>query len=137
MAHDHGALSVKLALSLLVSLMVLALPGLGHAKDSVQPLSGEQLQAICSSQAQTDQTVCRFYITGVAAGIKLGLYMAHETPAAHRPCIPDNATGSKLESIVKAGMARDFALHPALSKYEAPIAISAVLADAYPCSSTR
>ena len=104
------------------------------AKDAAQPLTGEKLLAVCNSQHQSDKALCRYYIIGVTSGIKLGLYMASETPAHQRPCLPRVATGSTLEAIVVPSMARDFAAHPSLAKDDAAFAIAANLSDVFPCS---
>ena len=97
-------------------------------------MTAADLQQLCTGEDHVSRNACRIYILGVTQGIALGLHLLGRDGHPARPCVPAGVSAETLERTVKAKLADDLTAHPQDRQREAAGFISAVLAEAFPCS---
>lgn len=91
------------------------------------------LQQICTDASAESKSACKFYILGVAQGIRLGMSVADGKSDGGRLCLPDDVPSSGLAFLVKKNIGEILMFYPKDRALEASGFVGAALIKQYPC----
>jgi hypothetical protein len=99
-----------------------------------QPMTVGDLQGFCTASNDGSKAACRFFIFGVAQGVRLAA--ATSGDKTHY-CIPDDLFVEAMEFAVKLAIIQDLIAFPADRDLEASGFVGAALTKAFPCIKSK
>lgn len=95
-----------------------------------QTMTVKDLQEFCTASDDSSTAACRFFIFGVAQGIRLA---AGKLGDRTHFCIPDDLSSSAMKFIVKIAVGQDLMIYPADRDLEVSGFVAAALMKKFPC----
>ena len=90
----------------------------------------EDLQKLCTAKDDYGKAACRFFIYGVAQGVRLESALVKDRTHF---CIPDDSSMDEMLFKVKMKIGQDLMFYPDDKSGDASGAVGAILMDSYPC----
>jgi hypothetical protein len=92
------------------------------------------LQEFCTASDDGSKSACRFFIFGVAQGVRLAAVTLGDKT---HYCIPDDLSAAAMELAVKLAIGQDLMVFPADRDLEASGFVGAALIKAFPCTKRK
>lgn len=92
------------------------------------------LQEFCTASDDGDKSACRFFIFGVAQGLRLAAATLGDKT---HYCIPDDLSAGAMELAVKLAIGQDLMVFPKDRDLEASGFVGAALIKAFPCGKSK
>jgi hypothetical protein len=113
---------------------VFALLAMAAPAHAAEIMSVGDLQEFCTASDEGDKSACRYFIFGVAQGLRLAAATLGDKT---HYCIPDDLSAGAMELAVKLAIGQDLMVFPKDRDLEASGFVGAALIKAFPCKKPR
>jgi hypothetical protein len=130
MIFEGGAMIRTIAAAVFV---LLAITAPARAAET-QVMTVADLQEFCTASDEGSKAACRFFIFGVAQGLRLAAATLGDKT---HYCIPDDLSAGAMELAVKLAIGQDLMVFPKDRDLEASGFVGAALIKAFPCGKSK
>jgi hypothetical protein len=124
-------MSSRLCAAAIFALLTVAAPA--RAAET-QPMTVGDLQEFCTASDDGSKAACRFFIFGVAQGVRLAAATLGDKT---HYCIPGDLSTAAIELAVKPAIGQHLMVFPADRDLEASGFVGAALIKAFPCDKRK